>query len=420
MVQRHFTLLSASTEKWQAGRSLTKTEVRRMRVAQLQEALKSRDLDTSGTRGLLVQRLIQFEFADPLNGMKDKEIPTAEENLGDEKSTLTVSTERIYVLQFRGHTPSSISEAGVGLVLYDEQLKEIWSGRKYFSEQQSRFEAEYKGIMIGLKIARDLGVQRLVLQGDNKVIVEQICGSFHLKKDNLRKLYWSVIALKEDFEQFEAQYISSSENYKAKKEATKAVATKKSQGIKELTISQTDNVNSSIRLSPNEQTTREEAILSQLSKENDSNAPLLDPNTKYLLRFDGGSRGNPGLSGAGMVLYDDKREEVWCGWKFIGDKVTNNDAEYTGLILGLQCALSMGITSLRVEGDSELIIRQLEGRYRVKSPSLRELWEESKSLISQFNDVKIRYIPRAKNKRADELANQAMDCRDSFGFKEIA
>eukprot|EP00547_Thalassionema_nitzschioides_P008667 CAMPEP_0194228794 /NCGR_PEP_ID=MMETSP0156-20130528/43557_1 /TAXON_ID=33649 /ORGANISM="Thalassionema nitzschioides, Strain L26-B" /LENGTH=424 /DNA_ID=CAMNT_0038961315 /DNA_START=141 /DNA_END=1416 /DNA_ORIENTATION=+ len=423
-MQRHFTLLPASAENYQANTNLTRTKVRRMRVAELREGLASRGLETSGVRNILVQRLIQFEYGNPSDGSKDKEIFRDKESYKDEKSKPTLSAERLYVLQFRGHTPTSISEAGVGLVLYDAELQEeIWSGRKYFSQRISRFEAEYKGITIGLKIAQSLGVQRLVLQGDNKVILNQIGGTFNVKKDNLRKLYWSVIALKEDFEQCEVQCINSIENNKAKMQQQELWQPKNLKVfINHFNKSQLgDDEDSNIRRTPKKDTSSEDAHLSKFPENNDGieAATSLDPNTRYLLRFDGGSRGNPGLSGAGMVLYDDKHQEVWCGWKFLDYEATNNDAEYTGLILGLKCALSLGITSLRVEGDSELIVRQLEGRYRIKSPRLQELWGESKELISKFNDVKIRHIPRAKNKRADELANQAMDCRDEFGFEEI-
>jgi ribonuclease HI len=149
-------------------------------------------------------------------------------------------------------------------------------------------------------------------------------------------------------------------------------------------------------------------------------ASVIDPRRRYLMRFDGGSRGNPGLAGAGMVIYDDNQQEVWCGWKFLEYRATNNDAEYTALIVGLKCALSLGITNLRVEGDSELIVRQLEGRYQVKEGRLRELWKESKELIPLFDFIEIRHIPRAKNKRADELANAAMDSQGSFGFEDSA
>ena len=144
----------------------------------------------------------------------------------------------------------------------------------------------------------------------------------------------------------------------------------------------------------------------------------IDPSKRYLLQFDGGSRGNPGVAGAGMVIYDDSGKEVWCGWIYVSRRATNNDAEYTGLLFGLKCASSLGITDLRVEGDSDLIIKQLNGQYRVKAPGLIDIHRACKELLPNFHTIEFSHIPRALNSRADELANIAMDTRDSFGFED--
>lgn len=389
---------------------------------------------------------------------------------------------KAYVLRFSGHTTTSYSKAGVGLVLYDvESQKEVWSGREYFKETQSRFQAEYRGISIGLKVALSKGVQRLVLQGDNHVILKQLEGSITVEKEELKRLCWMTVALKEQFlGQFEVQPINPAENAKAKSLASRAVATKKSYNLEgqdrqtpeekkaaeEVQVAASDDANdettnhlietaapiaraaaaaSAAFVAPPARVQEQKppqaapvkqaavatagavnggaAATSKTYTEDDDGvdpASVIDPRRRYLMRFDGGSRGNPGLAGAGMVIYDDNQQEVWCGWKFLEYRATNNDAEYTALIVGLKCALSLGITNLRVEGDSELIVRQLEGRYQVKEGRLRELWKESKELIPLFDFIEIRHIPRAKNKRADELANAAMDSQGSFGFEDSA
>ena len=95
---------------------------------------------------------------------------------------------------------------------------------------------------------------------------------------------------------------------------------------------------------------------------------------EYLLQFDGCSKGNPGKAGSGAVIYKNKNE-IWGKSLFIGDKNTNNEAEYIGLIIGLEEATNMGIKKLYVEGDSLLVIKQMKGEYKVKAENLYKLYE---------------------------------------------
>lgn len=130
---------------------------------------------------------------------------------------------------------------------------------------------------------------------------------------------------------------------------------------------------------------------------------------KYHSLFsDGGSRGNPGTAGAGFVLYDENNNEIFAGKHYLGT-ATNNHAEYMALLLGLQKAYEMGIKSLDCFLDSELIVRQLSGQYRVKHTDLKSLFEHVIQQKNNFEHVSFCHIPRAKNKRADMLANEAMD-----------
>ena len=129
---------------------------------------------------------------------------------------------------------------------------------------------------------------------------------------------------------------------------------------------------------------------------------------EYLLQFDGCSKGNPGKAGSGAVIYKNKNE-VWGKSLFIGNKNTNNEAEYIGLIIGLEEAINMGITKLYVEGDSLLVIKQMKGEYKVKSENLYKLYEKAKKLEKQINTVVYRHVYRDKNKRADELSNIALN-----------
>jgi len=141
----------------------------------------------------------------------------------------------------------------------------------------------------------------------------------------------------------------------------------------------------------------------------------IDPSRTYKLMFDGGSRGNPGKAGAGMVLYDDTGREIWGGGKFMPN-CTNNQAEYTALLEGLHYARSLGIQKIQCHGDSQLVIRHLTGQYRVKSDLLRSLYEDTKAALGEFQDFQLRHVKRVDNHRADVLANKAMDLCRSFNL----
>jgi probable phosphoglycerate mutase len=123
---------------------------------------------------------------------------------------------------------------------------------------------------------------------------------------------------------------------------------------------------------------------------------------------DGGSRGNPGPSGYGVVVQDAQKQIIGELNDFLGRK-TNNFAEYSGLLAALEFALAHRHPRLRVISDSELMVKQIKGQYKVNSPELRPLYDEAKRRIAQLEGFQIQHVLREKNRRADELANQAMD-----------
>jgi len=143
---------------------------------------------------------------------------------------------------------------------------------------------------------------------------------------------------------------------------------------------------------------------------NQSITKIYNTNNNFLnvLFFDGCSKGNPGLAGAGAVIYTNS-EEVWSGSSFVGKHATNNEAEYAGLILGLEKALDMNIKTLFVEGDSQLVINQMTGKYKCNSPNLIPLFKSAKKLEENFENIKYEHILRNFNHRADELANIAIN-----------
>lgn len=125
------------------------------------------------------------------------------------------------------------------------------------------------------------------------------------------------------------------------------------------------------------------------------------------LHVDGAARGNPGPAAAAAVLYDAAGNELWADAKLLGE-TTNNVAEYEALIMGLAAAAER-CSTLSVAADSELVVRQLAGHYRVRQPHLVPLYEEAKRLMAGFTSVKVEHVPREDNARADELANEALD-----------
>lgn len=123
---------------------------------------------------------------------------------------------------------------------------------------------------------------------------------------------------------------------------------------------------------------------------------------------DGGSRGNPGPAGYGVFIQGPGGETLAELSEFLG-RATNNVAEYRGLLAALEYALKSGHSRLRVVADSELLVKQVQGRYKVNSPDLRPLFEEAKRRIARLDAFRIEHVLRGKNKQADRLANLAMD-----------
>lgn len=128
------------------------------------------------------------------------------------------------------------------------------------------------------------------------------------------------------------------------------------------------------------------------------------------LEFDGGSRGNPGPAGIGVVIRAADGTPLVTRGRFIG-RATNNVAEYQALITALDEAKKLGAKKILIRGDSELIVKQMLGEYRVKNADLRELYDEAKFLLHQFDEARIEHNVRDHNKLADKLANMAMDRR---------
>jgi ribonuclease HI len=129
---------------------------------------------------------------------------------------------------------------------------------------------------------------------------------------------------------------------------------------------------------------------------------------RVTVHVDGGSRGNPGPAAAAAVVSDPDGRVLDEAHVTLG-VATNNVAEYRGLLLGLERARALGATEVRVVSDSELVVAQLEGRYRVRHPDLRPLHAEARRAMGAFAHATIEAVPRARNAAADALVNQALD-----------
>jgi ribonuclease HI len=138
---------------------------------------------------------------------------------------------------------------------------------------------------------------------------------------------------------------------------------------------------------------------------------LFEPHTlpaEATLFADGGARGNPGPAASGAVLVGPKGDILAEIGRYLGT-ATNNVAEWTALCIGLEAALERGIGRLAVRLDSELVVKQINGEYRVKHANLRPLYQRARSLLRRFESVDVAHVPRSNNRLADRLVNRVLD-----------
>ena len=131
---------------------------------------------------------------------------------------------------------------------------------------------------------------------------------------------------------------------------------------------------------------------------------------KARLSTDGGARGNPGPAAYGYVLETEDGQVLAAHGEAIG-RATNNVVEYSGLVAGLEKAAKLGVRELEVVSDSELLVKQMQGEYRVKNETLRDLWEQANDLEQRFAKVRYIAVNRAHNELADSLVNEALDAQ---------
>jgi ribonuclease HI len=129
---------------------------------------------------------------------------------------------------------------------------------------------------------------------------------------------------------------------------------------------------------------------------------------EWLLMVDGAARGNPGEAGCGAAIFDENGAVVKELSRYLG-RATNNVAEYEGLLMGLEALLRLGRQRILVQSDSQLLVRQLNGEYRVKDEKLKVLYQRAVNLLRRFDSYRILHVRREMNKLADRLANRGID-----------
>ena len=135
---------------------------------------------------------------------------------------------------------------------------------------------------------------------------------------------------------------------------------------------------------------------------------MAESKPQWLLMVDGAARGNPGEAGCGAVICDESGAIVRELSRYLC-RATNNVAEYEGLLMGLEALLQLGKKNIVVQSDSQLLVRQLNGQYRVKDEKLKVLFQRAVSLLRQFESYRILHVAREMNKLADRLANRGID-----------
>jgi len=135
---------------------------------------------------------------------------------------------------------------------------------------------------------------------------------------------------------------------------------------------------------------------------------MAEPSARWLLMVDGAALGNPGDAGCGAAIYDENGVVMKELSRYLG-RATNNVAEYEGLLMGLEALLELGQKNVIVQSDSQLMVRQLNGEYRVKDEKLKALFDHAVRLLRRFDSYRILHVRREMNKLADRLANLGID-----------
>lgn len=333
---------------------------------------------------------------------------------------------------------------GIGLILYNADGSKIWSKFSQISTKLSLLQgveptnnnnydemtgSRYCALLYGLnKINSSVSSKdeqvNIVIQSSDKALVNKLeaysSTTHYDEQENNRdmdinresQLVQKIIGSSKTFSSFQIVYISPDRNQEV---IALALNEKLPSPNSKNNLNNSSGSNTDVRTGKSRSKSKVYNV--DIGIEIPSHTRTLqpiDPRQTYILKYDGGARGNPGIAGAGAVLYSSSLNPqsssiAWSGSLFLGNKYTNNEAEYTALIMGLKTSLELGIRKIRVLGDSDLVCKQMNGEWRCKKDSLKKFFFVALKLKREFDSFQIQHIFREENEEADQLANRAMD-----------
>jgi len=247
--------------------------------------------------------------------------------------------------------------------------------------------------------------------------VKQTQGIYKVKNAVLKNIHMEVKKLSLSFNSFSIAYIPRNQNARADTLANKAMDLCKSSGLDCDKIHNISPANEKNTDHLNGATTGGQSSLPAFTEE--KSEMQLSSDKKYILQFHGTSN-RAGGCGAGFAIYDSiSGSEVWAGSLFNPSETTDNEATYIAIILGMKCAKSMGIQNLIVQGNADLIMKQMGGIYKVKNEKLIELHKKAMKFSEQFELFQLTPIKKLENGRSYDLVNKAIENKSSSGFRAV-
>jgi len=332
--------------------------------------------------------------------------------------------------------------AGVGIAVYDIQtMKEVYCGWKFLGKKYSNNVAEYTALICSLERAHNLGIQKLVAEGDSALVVNQVNGKYRTINTDLQQQLERVKKALQRFQQqpVHVRHIPRQENQRADFLANMAMDGR-DEWFSDYQIVPPNNNNNKIHsvldnnsaqpfsnkrmeafATMSTTTNAEDAMEpspSQLAEEQETQRSneLKDLNfscdKKYVLSFGGASKGQSCPAGCAVVLHDEQTmTELWSTTQtLVESTITLNQAFYHGVLLGLECAKELGLQHIVLRGSSELVLRQLKKAHKVKSPMLKPLFDACQEEINSgaFDSVEYAFAPIEENRQVSKLAKQAI------------
>jgi len=343
------------------------------------------------------------------------------------KLDATDSVEVFYHLEFDGASKGNPGKAGAGALLRSQDGKVVYKLTEGVGYATCNV-AEYRAVILGLKVALSHGISQIQVKGDSKLVCKQIQGLWRTKNENMAKLCEEAKKLKSNFKKFSIRHVERKFNSDADALANAAIDLQNGEWLSsKVELQEASDASSLVEPLENFANSRSsekigvtecnkdlfqvsEKSLEKISKSEKSRKKLdatMSDEVCYQLEFDGASKGNPGKAGAGALLRNQNGKVVYKVREGVGF-ATNNVAEYRAVIRGLKVALSQGISQIHVQGDSKLVCMQIQGLWKTKSEDMAKLCAEAVQLKTKFKKFYIRHIEREFNSDADALANAAI------------